>query len=84
MKVSDRLHAAAVLTCRERAAVTHRVRGWFGPVVSLGSSKRRQISIPYGESNHDLSDTHLVALSLCILRRRDSGFPRHANVMFDL
>lgn len=83
MKVSDRLHAAAVLTCREKAAFTHRVRGWIGPVASVGASKRRQISVPYGESNHDLSDTDLVALSLCIPRCPDSGFPRHAN-MFDL
>jgi len=84
MKVSDRLHAAAVLTYRERAVVTHRVRGCVDPVVSLDASKRRQISFPYGESNHDLSDAHLVDLLLCILRRLDSGFPRHGNVMFDL
>jgi hypothetical protein len=84
MKVSDRLHAAADLTCRERAAIIHLVRGWVGSVVSLDAWKRRQISVAYGASNHDLSDTHLVALSFCILRCPDSGFLRHANVMLDL
>jgi len=56
----------------------------LGPVVSQVASKRREISVPYGESNHDLSDTRLVALSLFILRRPDSDFPRHANVTSDL
>ena len=66
-----------------KGVVTHRVRGWVGPVVSLFASKRRQICSQRGIEPRFVGYTPGCLVTL-YMRCPESGFPRRASVMFHL